>query len=177
MVAAHLFAPVLAAFALGGHGCTPGGPVVQPFLPWQDARSYVLAGGGSFEEGTPSWALRDGASVVADAWSGSQGLFLPAGSSATSACTTSPQTVGVVRLFAKSLGSTSGRLGVELIVPSGVYDAGTFTAAGTWQPSPVLDAGIPGYSASAAFQVRLTPIGPGAAFVVDDVYVDPYSGR
>jgi hypothetical protein len=64
----------------------------RPFLAFKDARDYVLAPGGSFEDpSTPGWQLEGGASVVAEnepfdirGLGDSYSLRLPAGASATS---------------------------------------------------------------------------------------------
>src|SRR5947209_14930555 len=36
----------------------------QPFLPWADPASYVLAPNGNFEHGSGSWSLSGGAAVA-----------------------------------------------------------------------------------------------------------------
>jgi hypothetical protein len=78
----------------------------------------VLTTGGSFEPGSAPWTLTGGARVVADdapnvldAPDRSQGLDLPAGSSATSACVTAPKIVGIVRFFAKARAPPTGLSG------------------------------------------------------------------
>src|SRR5438128_7599862 len=78
--------------------CPPPPPPLYPFTPWGDANPYVLTTGGSFEPGTPAWSLSGNAAVVGDnapnrldPWSASHALYLPAGSSATSACVTAPK--------------------------------------------------------------------------------------
>src|SRR5579884_1980918 len=64
-------------------------PESQPFAGFGDTNLYTPVPGGSFEVGTPSWALWNGAQVVSGNESynvagGSRSLRLPAGSSATS---------------------------------------------------------------------------------------------
>jgi hypothetical protein len=181
---------VLAALALlGGTAraaraatCPPPPSDVHPFTPWNDANSYVLTTGGGFEPGTPSWALSGGASVVSDnapnaldPASDAHALYLPAGSVATSACVTAPNIVGVVRFFAKSAAASGGQLKVQILVKGGVYDAGIVGAGSTWAPSPMLASNAPNYSGAVTYQVRFTALS--GAFVVDDVYFDPYVSR
>src|SRR5262245_26601218 len=64
----------------------------QPFVPWADVASYVIAPNGTFENGSSGWALSGGASVGLGNESynvhgagESRSLSLPSGSSATSA--------------------------------------------------------------------------------------------
>lgn len=177
------------AFAAGpavpATGCVAPPHVGQPFLPWGDTTSYVQAVGGSFEPGKAAWSLTGGAAPAAgnEPWyvagpADHSSLSLPAGSSATSGATCSPQIEPVIRLAVRNVGSAAGRLHVEVLVNGGrggVLDGGTVTAGAGWEltqpvvvPSPTVFHG-----ASAWLSVRLTPVGAGAAFVVDDVYVDP----
>jgi hypothetical protein len=154
---------------------------VRPFVPWSDGHGYVLTTGGSFESGDPPWSLGGGATVVADnapnaldAATDVHALYLPAGASATSACVTAPQIVGIVRFFAKS-SAGSGQLKVEILVKGGVYQAGTISAGSTWSPSPMLTSNAPQYKGAVTYQVRLSATG--GAFTVDDVYFDPSMGN
>jgi hypothetical protein len=163
--------------------CPPPPTPLQPFVPWNDAGQYVLTTGGSFEHGTPSWTLTGGAKIVADnapntfdASTDSSALSLPAGSSATSACVTAPQILGIVRFFAKSVGDAGGQLKVEVLVKGGVYQAGTISGSSHWAPTAILASNAPAYKGAVTYQIRLTPVGSGSAFTVDDVYFDPWKG-
>jgi hypothetical protein len=161
--------------------CPPPPTALHPFTPWSDNNDYVLTTGGSFEQGDAPWQLSGGAQVVSgnapnklDKSTDSQSLYLPAGSSATSACVTAPQIVGIVRFFAKA--ATSGsQLKVEVLVKGGTYQAGTITGGSNWAPSPMLASNAPNYKGAVTYQVRLTAFG--GAFTVDDVYFDPYVSR
>lgn len=163
--------------------CPPPPPVVHPFAPWGDSDSYVLTTGGSFEPGSPAWTLSGGARIVpgnepfhTNGAKDGYSLSLPAGSSATSPCVTAPLIIGAVRFFVANSGVTGGLLKVDVLVKGGVYTAGMF-AAGRWAPSPKLATAAPYYSGAVAFQVRLTPVGWGAGFDVDDVYFDPLKSQ
>jgi len=161
--------------------CPPPPTSVHPFVPWNDANDYVLTTGGGFERGAPAWALDGGADVVADnapnaldASTDAHALYLPAGASAMSPCTTAPHIVGLVRFFAKAA-APGAQLKVEVIVKGNTYLAGTITAGSGWAPGPMLFSNAPNYKGAVAYQVRLTA--SGGAFTVDDVYFDPYSSK
>jgi hypothetical protein len=164
--------------------CPPPPTSVHPFTPWNDNASYVLTTGASFEQGSGGWALTGGAEIVSgnapnrlDPASHSHSLYLPAGSSATSPCTTAPHIVGIVRFFLKNAGVSTGGLHVQVLVKGNTYDAGTVSAGSDWQPSAMLPSNAPNYSGAVAYKVRLTPVGSGAAFTADDVYFDPYASK
>jgi hypothetical protein len=161
--------------------CPPPPSPAHPFVPWNDANEYVLTTGGGFEQGSQPWSLQGGAGLVADnapnaldPKTDDHALYLPAGASALSPCTTAPNIVGIVRFFAKAA-STGGELKVEVLVKGKTYLAGTITAGSGWAPAPMLSSNAPAYKGAVAYQVRLTA--SGAAFTVDDVYFDPYSSK
>jgi hypothetical protein len=161
--------------------CPPPPTALQPFTDWGDTNSYVLTTGGSFEQGQPTWQLAGGAKTINDnapnrydSTSDSHALYLPIGSTATSACVTAPQIVGIVRFFTKSADAGS-QLKVEVLVKGGTYDAGAITAGSSWKPSPMLLSNAPNYKGAVTYQVRLTVLS--GSFTVDDVYFDPYVSR
>ena len=128
--------------------------------------------------------MTGGATIVADnapnpfdPAGSSHALYLPAGSSATSPCVTAPQILGIVRFYAKNSGITGGQLKVEVLAKGSVYQAGTISAGASWAPSLTLFSTAPNYKGAVEYQVRLTPIGDGSAFTVDDVYFDPFLAR
>jgi hypothetical protein len=180
--AAMLSAP---AASIAATSCPSPPPVVYPFLPWNDPTAYVLTTGGAFEKTGTNWSMSGSAKIVSDqepwkvnAPTDANALGLPSGSSATSGPTCAPQILPVVRFFAKSVGTATGQLHVEVLVNggmSGTLDAGTITPGTSWEPTaklvPLLFSPLSG---TLVLQVRLTPVGVGAAFVVDDVYLDPY---
>jgi hypothetical protein len=184
VAAAACSAWVAAAVSVGAAAaatCPPPPTSVHPFAPWSDANSYVLTTGGAFEPGGESWSLQGGADLVADnapnaldPVTDDHALYLPAGASVTSPCTTAPNIVGIVRFFAKAA-STSGQLNVEVLVKGKTYLAGTITAGSGWAPAPMLSSNAPAYKGAVAYQVRLSA--SGSAFTVDDVYFDPYSSK
>jgi hypothetical protein len=160
----------------------------QPFLPWADVANYVLAPGGTFENGATGWTLSGGASVVTGdepfdvhAAGETQGLSLPAGSSATSGS----MCVGIehptLRLFARNTGFVLSTLKVEVLFEDASGDVhslpiGLLTASSSFQPTVVMPVVanlltlLPDERTAVAF--RFTP--HGGNWRIDDVYVDPY---
>jgi hypothetical protein len=160
----------------------------QPFLPWADVASYVLAPGGTLESGTGGWALSGAAGAVAGnepyyvhGAGESSALRLPAGSSATSAS----MCVGIehptLRFFARNGGSALSSLRVDVLFEDaygGVHSAtiGLVGGGGSWQLTaqmPVIVNLLPLIPGDhTAVEFRFTP--QGGAWTIDDVYVDPW---
>jgi hypothetical protein len=160
----------------------------QPFLPWADVASYVLAPRGTMESGTAEWSLTGGAGTVSGnepyyvhAAGESRSLRMPAGSSAT----TGSMCVGVehptLRFFARNGGSVLSTLRVDVLFEDawgGTHAATIGVAAGgsSWQLTPQMPVLVnllpllPGEHTAVAF--RFTP--QGGAWTIDDVYVDPW---
>jgi hypothetical protein len=140
------------------HGCPPTGRWSTPFSSFGDATSYVPV-----------------------LWGGSSSVSVDSGSSATSGNTCGPFLRPVVRFFVENVGSSTGLLHVEVIVNDGrdgVLDGGTISATSGWDVSPQITFPRPSiHPGAVAYAVRLTPVGDGAAFNVDDVYIDPYQSR
>jgi hypothetical protein len=164
--------------------CPPPPDPVYPFLAWGDWAPYVPATGGTFEAGVASWSLSGGATVVnentrflSDSPTSTRSLYLPAGASATSRCVTAPKIVGIVRFFVRNARTSTGQLKVEVLVKGKTYPAGTFSAQTAWAPTPVLVSTAPQYKGAVTYQVRISALGTDAAFMIDDVYFDPFRGR
>ena len=88
-LAIALAAPASAAADVVVAACPPS-TYEQPFTPWLDPASYVLAPNGGLESGADGWSLDGGASVVAENESfnvhgagDTSSLALPSGSAAT----------------------------------------------------------------------------------------------
>ena len=161
----------------------------QVFAPWGDSSYYARLFNGNFESGSTGWSLSGGARIVSgnepffvgDA-DDSHSLLLPSGSSAYSATVCFALSDWHLRLLAKNVGASSGQLRVQVIVPSllgvlSVLDGGTVSAGNTWQPSPrlaLLLSNVTSLLGTKAVAFRFTPVGAGAAFQVDDVYLDPW---
>lgn len=169
-------------------GCTYPN-MSQPFLRWLDPIKYTLAPDGGFEKNAAGWQLRGGAVVVAGNESfnlsgpGTKSLYLPSGSSATSPAMC-VQTLDVfARYVAKNRGTVLlSSLKVDAIVRDGsgktfVLPAGVNTGGSSWGPSLPAAAALDllgltnGGNVTVSF--RFTPVGLGAKWQIDDLYVDP----
>ena len=147
-------------------------------------------GGGTFEKGTAAWDLKGGAAIVSgnEPWrvekdNGTQSLRIPAGATATSptACFTFGD--WHFRFFVKNVGSPNGDAqgGDRRAQPPRSpehLDGGVVKADGTWDPSPRVGALLSNVCAllptTKSVAIRLRAVGTGAAFQVDDVYLDPW---
>lgn len=163
----------------------------RPFLRWLDPMKYTLAPDGGFEAGARGWTLRGGAKVVSgnEPWKvngsrDSRSLYLPGGSSATTPPICVETLDPTVRYFAKNRGLVAlSSLLVEAVLldasgrPVLTLPAGVHTGLGTWHPSlpGVALLNLTGVLSGGAVYVsfRFKPVGLGAKWQIDDVYVDP----
>jgi hypothetical protein len=163
----------------------------QVFSPWGDLAYYASLQNGDFESGSSAWALSGGAKVVSgnepfyvsgDSSDG-RSLFLPAGSSASSGTVCFALGDWHLRLVMRNVGSSTGALRVQVIVPSTlgslvtVLDAGTVSSGGSWTPSSRIElllSNVTSLIGTRAVAFRFTPVGVGAAYQIDDVYLDPW---
>ena len=162
----------------------------QVFSRWGDSAFYASLYNNGFESGSTGWSLGGGAKVVSGNESfdvrsakDSHSLLLPAGSSATSGTVCFALGDWHMRFFAKNVGSRTGSLRVQVVVPSllggllTVLDGGTISGDGTWAPSPRLELlvnNVASLIGTRAVAFRFTPVGTGAAYQIDDVYLDPW---
>jgi hypothetical protein len=164
----------------------------QPFASVDgDRTTYYLMPNGGFEGSSSGWSLSAGAAIVSDnePWSvtgGSHSLYLPSGSSARGPKTCLAALSPVLRMFANDAGGTDGGLRVTVEYRSllgsllGIKSFTTFAPADHqgWGPTKHVQiplgtlGGLP--LLTAYFQVRLTPIGSGSKWQIDDVFVDPF---
>ena len=187
--AAFMFAPRAEAGLLGTGPASACGEASQVFAPWGDSSNYVLVPGGAFEPSDPSWAKSGGAREVAGnepfyvhSDRDRHSLYLPSGSSALSPTVCFGFGDWHARFFARNVGSASGSLKVEIVVRSvtgllSVLDGGTISGTGTWAPSPRIGLTVTNLCSLLGVQAisfRLRSVGRGAAFQVDDVYLDPW---
>jgi hypothetical protein len=192
---------IIAAFALapaakaakasvvrsGASYCDPtSSPVFSRF---GDSSNYARMLNGGFESGSTGWVLSGGARVVSGNESyylsgnnaDSHSLLLPAGSSVYSGTVCFALGDWHLRLMMKRL-STTGSLHVQVIVPSllgilTVLDGGTVSGTTAWSPSPrltLLLSNVISLLGTKAVAFRFTPVGSGASFQIDDVYLDPW---
>jgi hypothetical protein len=170
---------------------TPCTTSSQVFSPWGDGAYYQLAPGGTFEPGSFPWLLTRGARIVEGnepffvAGAGhNRSLYLPSGSTAYSP----PACFGLghwnVRFFAVNTGSRYSTLRVSVVVQHllgvlSILDGGTVSHTGVWQPSPKLGLLVSNLTSplgGRSISFRFTPTGSGAAWRIDDFYVDPWKG-
>jgi hypothetical protein len=190
----HLLIAVVSAGALAGSsasaalaadagGCDPGS-MSHPFLPWADPASYAQVPGGTFESGL-QWQGSSGAKLTSDneSWNvsgdGDSALALAPGASVTTPSFCGGLGYPTVRLFSKGGGLPlltmlrvdvlyTGHDGLLVALPLGIV-----LPSRSWQPTTqVLTAsGLPLLTGS-RLALRFTAVG--AAFEIDDVYVDPF---
>jgi hypothetical protein len=184
-VASYAAAPAKAGLLSCGKGS-------QPFLAVDgDSATYYAMSNGGFESGSTSWSLSRGASVVSgnEPWvvgGGTHSLSLPSGSSAVGPKTCLALLSPMLRMFASDAGGTDSGLRVTIEYRSllgSLLGVSSFTTFGandyrSWRPTERVNvplgilSGVP--LLTAYFQMRLTPIGSGSKWLVDDVFVDPF---
>jgi hypothetical protein len=167
-------------------GCDTASKV---FAPWGDYSNYLLVPGGSFESGGPAWAMSGGAKVVPGnesfyvrSRSDSRSLYVPSGGSALSPTVCFGFGDWHARFFVRNVGSAQGSLKVDVAVKSllglvSILDGGSVSATGVWAPSPRIGLTLTNVCSLLgvkAISFRLRAVGSGAAFQVDDVYLDPW---
>jgi hypothetical protein len=161
----------------------------QPFERWGDGNNYRLLPGGSFEAGGPAWALSGGASVVSGnepfftrSSEDKRSLYVPSGGSALSPTVCFGLGDWHSRFFVRNVGSSRGSLQVDIAVRSllgvvSLLDGGSVSATGQWSPSPRIGLTLTNLCSLLgvrAVSFRFRAVGQGAAFQVDDVYLDPW---
>jgi hypothetical protein len=175
-----------------GGGSCPAGVVEHPFA--LDPISYYLIPGGTFENGAPGWQLNNGARIVdgnstfyAHGAGEKKSLYLPSGSNAVSPSVCVSLLDAVVRLYAQNQGAfLLSNLQVNVIYR---------TALGIQVEHPVLGLGVGGSrwmptlpmplladltgalaldGVTTDVRFRFKPLGLGASYRIDDVYVDPF---
>ena len=169
-------------------GC-PDQAMSRPFLRWLDPISYTLAPNGGFESGAQGWQLRGGATVASGnesfnlSGAGRYSLYLPSGSTATSPA----MCVETLDVFARYVAKNRGLIALSSVkVDAIVKDsaghtftlpAGVNTGGSSWAPSlpavALLDVLGLLNDGRVTVSFRFQPIGLGAKWQIDDLYVDP----
>ncbi|HWK28710.1 MAG TPA: hypothetical protein VNS09_19255 [Solirubrobacter sp.] len=188
LFALALSSPAHALVLAPATGC-PDEQAGTPFAPWGDTARYVRVGDGGFDQGGAGWTLSN-ASVVDDntPWptllpDAHRALDIKGSATSPGYCIATDHPS--LRFFARNTGSPlstlvveavfTTTLGIKLAVPVGLV-----LGSGEWRPSPrVLVVGNllmllqPGQKTRVSF--RFTPVGLGARWRIDDVFVDPYA--
>ena len=161
----------------------------QPFLPWADPADYVLAPRGDFSKRAAGWELGR-AGVVAENepyWVGRDrtpaAVRLDEGGTATSPA----MCVGImhptVRFFARNAGAASAALNVNVLFEDSAGDVqevpvARITGHSRWEPTlphPIVANLLPLLpDERTAIAFRFSSPEPLSAWLIDDVYVDPY---
>jgi hypothetical protein len=158
--------------------------LVKPFVSYGDHAIYDLIPGGNFAPQTATWSLNGDAALVANSadasLSGTHGLSLASGASATSASFPGGD-VHTVRFYAENLGSSSSTLnvsatvdenGIQTQVPLGTVEGSSLA------PTPVItlpeSLQVALTKSDAPLRVTISSTGPNSHWLVKDVYVDPY---
>ena len=143
----------------------------------------------SAQAGVPAWALSGGAKVMTGnepfyvrSKLDKNSLYLPNGSSALSPTVCFGLGDWHARFFVRNVGSSSGKLRVDVTVKSllgvlSILDGGTVSGTGVWAPSADIGLTLTNVCSLLgvkAVSFRFRPTGTGAAFQVDDVYLDPW---
>jgi hypothetical protein len=187
---ALMFTPSAEAGLIGTAPASGCGTASKVFAPWGDQDNYLLVPGGAFEPGMPAWAMSGGARVVAGnepfyvrSAQDRNSLYLPSGSSALSPTVCFGLGDWHARFFVRNVGSSTGSLKVDIAVKSlvgglvSILDGGSVSGSGVWAPSPRIGLTFTNLCSllgvkAVAFRFRV--VGSGAAFQVDDVYLDPW---
>lgn len=183
---------LLACTAASAQACDYSG-AEQVFRPWGDNKFYVLAPDGGFEAGGTGWSLGGGATTVAGNESfflndagDKRSLSLPNGSSAVSPPICMSLDTPSFRLLARNTGSPSAGLRVEatykLLGLVRTKTVSTVTGSASWAPSQQMStvltlSTVVGTLIPSAIQIRITPVGSGGNWQVDDLYIDPFARR
>lgn len=183
---------VMACVAATAQACDYRG-AEQVFKPWGDNHHYVLAPDGGFEAGGNGWSLSGGATTVAGNESfylndpgDSRSLSLPAGSSAVSPPICMSLDTPIFRLVARNTGDPTAGLRVEasykLLGLVRTKTVSTVKAGTDWAPSQQMStvltlSTIVGTLVPSSIQIRITPVGSGGEWQVDDLYIDPFARR
>jgi hypothetical protein len=171
-----------AAPASAGLGLACPSATSTPFTAWKDYANYVFAPDGGFESGGSGWTLSGGRAVAGNesfyvhSKTDKTSLSLPAGASATSPPMCISLFSSKMRFVAR--GDSGSSVKVQIVYRGllssvlGILDGGTYSAGGSWKPSPqigMLGGLLPLLTSSVSF--RFTAVG--GAVGMDDVYLDP----
>jgi hypothetical protein len=182
---------VAAATEAAAASCPTTEPVLsQPFRWFGDTSNYTLVPGGDMEDGLAGWSLEGGAAAVeGNNWfhvadeSDSHALRLEPGASALSAPICVDGTYPTFRFFARKTRLNVGDLEVEVLwSESGATHSETIAldrwGGLLWAPVRTLE--LPSEHLSTGglepVRFRFTATGQGGgAWLLDDLYVDPFS--
>ena len=170
-------------------GSCDGQVLEQPFVPWGDPAQYVLVPDGDLARRGAGWQLA-GAQVVDEnePWrvhgpGAPAALRLGAGAAAISPAMCVSVVHPTLRFFARNVGDPLGTLHVEVLFEDALggvqsQEIGVVSGTGVWAPTLLMPVTanllslLPDGSTPVAF--GFAPEGPNSAWLIDDIYVDPY---
>ena len=184
LVATAATLAVSAAPARAALGIACPDATTTPFRPWSDTANYAYVPGGGFEAGTTAWTLAGGAAAVSGnerfylhSTADKSSLRLPAGATATSP----PMCIALLSSKMRFVvsGSSGAQVHVQVIYRGlvssvlGIFDGGTVTSNGTWQPSPQISM-LGGLLPLLTQYVQFRFVATSGTVLLDDVYLDPW---
>jgi hypothetical protein len=165
--------------------------IEQPFTQWDDLADYFLVKQGDMAENADQWDLGTGELAAEDNpytlhADVPASLSLGEGDTATAPMVCVGVDTPTMRFFVKNTGAETGTLKVSMTYEDGSYDTHTVElatltsadAGAEWTPSPVVDLTAPLVALldddEAPVWFSFSAEGEGSAWLLDDVYVDPY---
>jgi len=135
-----LSAPAIAAQPTAS-SCPTNVSLSNPFLPWNDASSYVFAPDGGLEADGGSWTLTGGAAVVngnesfyVHRGTDAKALRIPSGATATTAVFCLDPSYPTMRFFVA--GGSGARLFVDVLYVDSTARPGGIRSATSARPAP-----------------------------------------
>jgi hypothetical protein len=156
------------------------------FQTWDDPASYTPFQGAGFETGANGWSWGNGAKIVGGdsnpllGSSGTHSVEVPGGGTARSPWMCVNSSTPSLRFFVRRISGT-GNLTVKGVVSSGINKVttlDTFSADGSWSPSPVV--AFPSFLVASDTGINVQfqfTADAGTVFRIDDVELDPYLRR
>lgn len=175
----------IAAFSSAAQAACNYPDAEQAFSKWGDSRYYELAPDGGFEEGGTGWTFLGGAHLVAgnesEYLNGDEddtSLSLPYRGVAVSPRVCVDQNTPVFRLMALNGGNEDAKLRVTVTyeLPSFKIRTTDIRASNSWEPTDPLQFDTDGDRERVA-RISFTPKDAGGQWLVDDLYIDPFSRR
>jgi hypothetical protein len=174
--------------------CGDGTDIENPFTAWDDSADYFLIPQGDASEEAGDWSFDGSGGLAAqdNSYTSHPGdpaaasISLGAGDAATTPTTCVTIDDPTLRFFVRNTGASTGTLRVDVNYEDDEFNQHTETlatltssdAGDAWTASPVVALSAP---LVALLDDDYTPVtftftaeGDGSAWLVDDVYVDPY---
>jgi hypothetical protein len=187
-----VLATMLAVFAVGAYASAAQAACSYPeaeqvFTPYKDDAYYQLAPDGAFASGGTGWTLEGGAALVAVPGNrGHEGLeeetavSLPFGATVTSPPVCVDETTPNFRFMMRNQGDKGGKIRVTVtyentrkVVKAKNNDVHSDSLE-EWAPTPSLKLET-GDEEERVARISFTAKDPKSAYLVDDVYVDPFA--